>query len=106
MIRHIMLSFMSPYKDTGKQVEDSSYYGPQGFNTYGIQTNEPALLYILSLYELEKYYFFCSKKVQESLQYDEKGNPRTEKMSHVEVSQLLLLRHVSLPLPKLPPHLH
>ena len=52
-----MLSFMSPYKDTGKQVEDSSYYGPQGFNTYGIQTNEPALLYILSRYELEKYYF-------------------------------------------------
>ena len=84
MTRHIMLSFMSPYKDNGKQVEDSSYYGPGGFNTYGIQTNEPALLYILSLYELDKYYFFCSKKVQESLSYDANGDKRTDKMSHVD----------------------
>lgn len=99
MTRHIMLSFMSPYKDMAKPVLDSSYYGPEGFNTYGIQTNEPALLYILSLYELEKYYFFCSKKVQESLQYDENGKPRTEKMSHVEYfSRRMGERYNSFPL--------
>lgn len=84
MTRHIMLSFMSPYKDSARPVEVSSYYGPQGFNAQGIQTNEPALLYILSLHQLEKYYFFCSKKVQESLRYNEDGNLRTEKMSHAD----------------------
>lgn len=94
MTRHIMLSFMSPYRDVPQATADSEYYGPNKYQTTGRQTNEPALLYILSRFKLDKYYFFCSKKVQESLKFDAEGQPRSEKLSHVDYfKQRLEARH-------------
>ena len=60
MTRHIMLSFLSPYKLEGNRLINSKYYGADNYHTTGCHTNEPAVKYIAYQYPLDIYFLFCA----------------------------------------------
>lgn len=75
MTRHIMLSFLSPYRFEGNKLINSQYYGTDGFYTVGHHTNEPAVKFIAHQYPLDIYFLFCSDMINTNVKYqDEDGN--------------------------------
>lgn len=84
MTRHIMLSFLSPYKLEGNRLINSKYYGADNYHTTGCHTNEPAVKYIAYQYPLDIYFLFCSDMMNTKLKYQNEVGSWIEQ-SHLEL---------------------
>ncbi|MCH3914450.1 MAG: TM1812 family CRISPR-associated protein [Acidaminococcaceae bacterium] len=88
MYKHIMLSFLSPFKtdEDSHELIVSKYHDKDTFSCDGVQTNEPGIKYTLSnVKTLDKAFIFASNAVNKKFSYKDSKTGKLISKKHLQL---------------------